>query len=74
MNKEKLKHLPINLLFSAPIFLLSMFAFPLFITIPAWKLILLSLAISIFDAIRNSEIDYLQEQIDNLKKDENRKN
>jgi hypothetical protein len=74
MNKKKLKHLPINLLFSVTTFCLSLFALSMFTTLPTWQQALISLAIYFFDAVRNSEIDYLQEQIDEINKNENRKN
>ena len=74
MNKKKLKHLPINLLLSIPIFCLSLFALAMFTSVPFFQQILISSAIYLFDAIRSSEIDYLQEQIDDINKNENRKN
>jgi hypothetical protein len=46
----------------------------MFTTLQTWQQVLISLAIYFFDAVRNSEIDYLQEQIDEINKNENRKN
>ena len=67
MNKQKMGHLPVNLVFSLPLFL-----FVLSIAVDVFKLnmsesCIISLFIYFYDALNHSKTDYLEEEIKNLK-------
>lgn len=70
MNKDKLKHLPINMFLSISVFLLVYLTLNT-IDLKGISPLLISLFIYIRDAVNESKFDYLEEQI-KLQKHENK--
>jgi len=68
MNKKKLSHLPINLIDSIWVLFLSDVFIQNIVIIPEWKSILISFMIYTADAFYRTDIDYLTEEIEELKK------
>jgi len=68
MNKKKLSHLPINLIDSIWVLFLSDVFIQNIVIIPEWKSILISFIIYTTDAFYRTDIDYLTEEIEELKK------
>lgn len=66
MNKEKLKHLPFNLLFCLPSWIGTFMLITIFTEVDFWIATMISFYFYLLDVTQSSENDYLEERIKKL--------